>query len=351
MRRRGFLSGSLVLGLAAPNLLAACAPTTAPATPAATEGELTLYSARKEDLMQPVVDRFTQATGVKVTMKSGAPGELALLIEQEKASPRGDVLFTTDAGTAESAREKGLFEAYESPGARAIPAEFKAADGTWTGVVGRSRNLIANRDLVKEADLPTSVFALTDARWRGKVTLASIREAGVRLWLASLVTQRGDDEAMRYIKALLDNGARVLANHTEVTKAVGRGEFAIGLVNHYYYTFEQRAGAPLTLIYPDQGSNEIGTLVTPLAVAILKGARHPRAARAFVDFTLTPAGQEPLMAQEAEISLVPGVPLGNAGVPGIKTIDQIRRTPVTVAQLAAVQEKVVRTFTPLLGGA
>jgi iron(III) transport system substrate-binding protein len=358
--RRTFLTRLAALSLAVP--LAACAapvptpttapqPTAAPDAAAKTEGELVLYSARKEELMQPVVDGFSKATGVKVTLKSGAAGELALLVEQEKAAPLGDVLFTTDAGTTESLREKALLEPYKAAAAEKVPAEFKAADGSWTGIVGRSRNIVYNTNLVKDADLPKSVAELTDPKWKGKLTMASIREGSVRLWLSSLVVQKGEDEAVKFVKALLDNGMKVLPNHTEVGKAVSRGEFPLGLTNHYYYTFEKRANQPVGLIYPDQGPNDAGTLVVPLSVAILKGAKHPQAARAFVDYALSPEGQKPFMSQEAEFSLVPGVPLGDSGVPGIKTIEEIKRAPVTVAQLAAVQEKAVKTFTPMLGGA
>ncbi len=312
--------------------------------------ELVLYSARKEDLMAPLLQAFQSQTGIRVILKSGAPGELALLIEQERQNPQGDVYFTTDAGTAETLREKGLLEPYQAPGARAIPDEFKAPDSSWVGVIGRVRTIIYNTNLVKEAETPRSVFDLTDPTWKNRVALAAIREGGVRLWLASLMVLKGEEFTTKYIKDLLANGARVLADHTQVRKAVGRGEFALGLVNHYYYVFEKREGSPVGLIYPDQGPNDVGTLVMPLAVAIIKGARHPEAARAFIDFTLSPAGQKPLMEQENEISLIPGISLPNK-VAGVKELGEFKRSPVTVADLAKVLPKVVQIFTPLLSSA
>ena len=368
LRRRPISRGSssvaqrLLAGPAAALALtlgAACAPAAAPeplapgpqAQPAArTEGELVLYSARKEDLMQPVIDLFQEKTGVKVTVKSGAPGELALLIEQEKSSPRGDVYFTTDVATAESLRLKALLEPYKSPSAATIPDEFKATDGAWTGVIGRARTIMYNTRLLTPEQAPKSVFELTDARWKDKVAVASIREGGVRLWLASLILQNGEDFAVKYVNDLKNNGVKVLANHTEGRKAVGRGEVPVGLTNHYYYVFEKKDGSPVDQVYPDQGPNDVGTLVTPLVVAIMKGAQHPQAARAFVDFVLTPEGVQPMTTQEAEFPLVPGASLGDAGVPGVKPIDQIKRPSVDVTALAAAQQRAVELFTPVLGG-
>jgi iron(III) transport system substrate-binding protein len=313
-------------------------------------GALTVYSARKEALMEPLVQAFQQTTGVEVTLKSGAPGELALLIEQEKGSPRGDVFFTTDAAGAEMLRQKGLLEPYQSPNAERVPDEFKAADGSWVGVVGRSRNIMINTSLIAEAEAPKSVFDLTQPRFNNKLAMASIREGGVRLWLASLLLERGEELTTKYINELKANGIKVLANHTEVAEAVARGEVAVGLQNHYYYVPKALAGAPVALVYPDQGPNEMGTLVTPLAMGILKGARNGPQAMAFVDFALSPAGQAPLTTQEQEFPLVSGVGLGAATAPGVRTIDQIKRPRLDWVKLAESEKRAVQLFTPILGG-
>lgn len=334
--------------LTAAPLLASCGTTQTSQPLSGLEKDLTLYSARKEDLFTPTLKLFEQKTGVKVTVKSGATGELALLIEQEKSSPRGDIFFTTDAGDANLLRDKSLLEPYKSPGAEKIPSEFRAPDGTWTGVIGRSRNILANSNLVPAADQPRSVLELTGAKWKDKFAIASIREGGVRLWLASLIALRGEDFAVKLVHDLKANGLKVLANHTEVTNAIVRGEVPLGLTNHYYYVPKKREGAPLTLIYPDQAAADMGTLVTPLTVSIVKGARHPKAARSFVDFLLSPEGVQPMTTQEQEFPLTPGTPLGDAAVPGVKPINEIKRPAVEFIKVAEAQKRAVELFTPLL---
>lgn len=338
-----------LLGLGA--LATACSPASGPSGPGSKPGgALVIYSARKEELMKPLADAFRQASNVEVTLKSGAPGELTLLIEQEKGSPRGDVFFTTDAAGTEMLRQKGLLQAYTAPNAVKVPPEFKAADGSWTGVIGRSRNIMINTAQLPLAQAPTSVFDLMKPRWKDSVAVASIREGGVRLWLASLLLEKGEAFTTQYVTDLKANGVKVLANHTEVANAVARGEVPVGLVNHYYYVPKAKEGAPVALIYPDQGANDIGTLVTPLAVAVLKNARNLAQAKAFVDFALSPAGQAPLTTQEQEFPLVPGVPLGDAAAPGVKPIDQIKRPKLDWVKLADAAQRAVQLFTPVLGG-
>jgi iron(III) transport system substrate-binding protein len=330
----------------------AAQPTAPVAQPASTlAGDLVVYSARKEELMQPVVDAFKRAyPNVKVTVKSGAAGELSLLVRQEKSSPRGDVFFTTDAPGLESLRQESLLESYRSPNATSVPDEFKAADGGWTGVIGRSRNFMINTQALKVEDAPQSILELTDPKWADKVAIASIREGGVRSWLSWLMVERGEEWTKDYVDRLRANGIRVLANHSEVANSVARGEVPIGLLNHYYYVPRIKEGAPVALIYPDQAPDQTGTLVIPLAVGVVKGAPHPDTARAFVDFLLSADGQEPLTTQEQEFPLVPGMGLGAAAAPGVRSIDQIKRPKLDWTELAKAEKRAVELFTPVFGG-
>ncbi len=306
---------------------------------------LVVYSARKEELMKPLVEAFEKETGIDVTLRTGKPGELQLQIQQEKGSPGGDVFFTTDAGGAETLRQQGLLEPYKSPNAGNVPAEFKAADGSWTGVIGRSRNIMYNTELVQAADVPKSIFELTQPKYKDKVAMASIEEGGVRLWLAWLMLEKGEEFVQKYVSDLKANGVKVLPDHTAVAEAVAKAEIPYGIVNHYYYVGEKRENEPVGLVYPDQGANDPGTLVIPLAVGILEGAEHEEAAKKFVDFALSSKGQQPLTEQENEFPLVAGQGLGAAKVEGVKTIDEIKRPKVDFTELAEAEKRVVEMFT------
>ena len=324
------------------------APETIAPTTDALEKELVLYSARREALMLPTVEAFQKKTGVKVAVKSGGSAELRELISQEGAATKADIYFTTDWVDAELLRRRNLLAPHTSPLSQGVPAEFRAADGTWTGVIARSRNIMVNTTLVKRAEYPTSVFDLTDPKWKGRVAASSLRD-GVPIWLASLILLKGEAATVSYIETMIKtNGMKVLSGGSDVANAVAQGEFAAGLVNHYYYVPKRREGAPVDLIYPDQGDGQIGTLVIPLAVAATKYAPRPNVAKAFIDFVLTPEGAAPMMTMEGEMPLRPDVPLGDHGAPGVLRMHEIKRpAPFDVDKLIAARDRAIELFTPL----
>jgi len=337
MKRAAILLLGLGLGLSA-------------ALPArASASEVVVYSARKEDLLRPVLDAFQKDTGIKVTLLTGKAGDLARRIEVEKSDPRGDVFLGTTAGIAELLRRKGLLSPYFSPAAQEVPEEFKAPDGSWVGVTGRVRVLIYNKNRVSDAELPRSFFDLTDPKWKGKVAVASMGERTTVSWLAASMALRGEETTRQYVRGLRDNGLKVLNNNTEVRKAVARGEYAIGITNHYYYLLQLHddPASPVGILYPDQGADGIGAPMFSITASILNGAKHPEAARALIDYLLGPRGNRLLVQGEFEIPLIPGIPVPGEDK-GVKGLGQFKRAGATQLQLADLEPKVEKLFGPSL---
>ena len=61
------------------------------------EGDLIVYSGRREPLFEPVVDAFEEETGIDVAVKYGATAELGNALIEEKGNPRADIFVGTDA--------------------------------------------------------------------------------------------------------------------------------------------------------------------------------------------------------------------------------------------------------------
>ena len=315
---------------------------TLPTSPA-TAQEVVVYSARKEELIRPAFDAFTRETGIRVTLLTGKAGELARRVEIERESPLGDVFIGTAAGITELIRAKGLLAVYRGAALKDVPEEFRAPDASWVGVTARARVLIYNTQLVKEA--PTSFFELTDARWKGKVAVASMGERTTVGWLAAILHQKGEEFTSRYVQALRANGLRILGNNTDVRKAVARGEFTVGITNHYYYLLQlqENPNSPVGIVYPDQGPDQMGTPVFSITAAILRGAKHPDEAQRLIDFLLSPKGNRLLVEGEFELPILPAVsPVG--GDKGVKSLGRFKKTPVTQAQLADLEPKVEKLY-------
>jgi iron(III) transport system substrate-binding protein len=276
-------------------------------TEAPLTGDLVIYSGRREPLFEPVVAAFEGATGIDVSVKYGGTTELGNALIEEKSNARADVFVGTDAASAEALREQGVFAPFEEPILEQIPAHFRADDGSWVGVSGRARVIMYNTDLVAEADLPDSVFELTDERWKGKIAIPATTNSSFTAWVASLRVLVGDDAARDLLQGLKDNDVTVLQDHTAVRQAVGDGEFALGLVNHYYYELERDGGSAVGVIYPDQGDGEVGVLVNAAAVSLVAGSPHEENARAFMRFLIGAEAQEIFANTNFEYPLVAGI--------------------------------------------
>jgi len=299
-----------------------------------TAGPLVVYSGRKEKLFLPVVERFEKKTGIDVQLKQGATAELAATILEEQPNPRADIFLSQEAGFLDRLRREGALLPYKPKNFDLVEEDFRADDGSWIGVSGRARVIMYNKNLVKPADLPDSVFDLTDPRWKGKIAMASSREASVVGWISSLRLLKGDNFTREFLKELVENQITVLENHTLVRKAVGKGEFSLGYVNHYYYHLELKERAPVGVIYPDQGDDEVGVLVNVGGMGILKGAKHVEAAKEFLDFVTDPEAQDLFARNNFEYPTIPSVKPVDA-----LPLDRFKRSPVKLEQLGAEVDK------------
>ncbi|MGH2626046.1 MAG: extracellular solute-binding protein, partial [Anaerolineales bacterium] len=158
----------VLLGL----LAAACAPRRPPQGDGLT-GPLVVYSGRREALIQPLVDRFTQThPEVEVIVKSGDNVELANALLEEAARPQADVFLATEVLTVERLFQEGALEPYASPNAGTIPAAYRQPDAGWTPLTLRARVIMYNTDQITPNEAPASILDLTDPAWEGRVAAA-----------------------------------------------------------------------------------------------------------------------------------------------------------------------------------
>lgn len=291
--------------------------TTAPATEVATEapladisGDLVIYSGRAEPLLQPVIDAFkAQYPNVNVLLKAGSNSEIANALIEEQANPQADVFITTELFTVQSLAQQGIFQSYMPVGADQIPAEFLGENNLWTGLTRRARVIIYNTDLVSEEEVPASIFDLTDPKWKGQIAAAGSTNGSMQAQIAAMRQLTGEEETEAWLNGLIANEVTFFGGHTDVRKAVGAGEFKLGLVNHYYYHLQKAEGSPVGIVFPDQGEGQIGLITNATAAAVVNGAPHVPAAQAFLDFLVSPEGQKLFAEQNYEYPLLSGVEL------------------------------------------
>lgn len=300
-------SGVLTLGLVA------CGGEDSTIDAGAEQGDekIAVYSGRNENLVGPLLDKFTQQTGIKVVTRYGNTAQMAAqLLEEGDRSP-ADVFFAQDAGALGAVSKKGMFAALPADVTGKVPTTYRARNGDWVGVTARSRVLVYNPDLVSADQLPKSVFDLTDPTWKGKVGVAPTN-ASFQAFVTAIKVQHGEAKAAEFLAGLAANEPQIRDGNIKIVEDVNAGKFPVGLVNHYYLgeIAKEQGKAPEELpaklhFFP---GGDTGALVNVAGVGVLKKAAQDPDVRAFVDYLLSPEAQSYFAEQVFEYPVVTGVP-------------------------------------------
>jgi len=323
-----FTRSTLFVMLALSMVLAACAPNAQPAASAdEVSGQLVIYSGRSEPLIQPVIDAFrAQYPNVEVLLKSGSNSQLANGLLEEKANPQADLFITTEIFTIQAMAKEGVLQSYRPAAADQLPAEALGDNNLWVGLTRRARVIIYNTDLVSPEEAPQSIFDLTDPKWKGQIAAAGSTNGGMQAHIAVLEKAIGAEKTEAWLAGLIANDVTFFGGHTDVRKAVGAGEFKIGLVNHYYYYLQVAEGSPVGIVFPDQGEGYIGLASNLTGAGVVNGAKNPTAAGAFIDFLLSTEGQKLFAEANYEYPVLPGVALH----PDVQPLDGFRLMDVNL---------------------
>lgn len=283
------------------------------------EAALTVYSGRTENLIGPLLDDFTEQTGIPVEVRYGNSADLALLIEQEGDRSPADVFISQSPGAVGFLAGANLLQSIGDEALQRVPNDFRNTDGLWVGMSGRVRVVVYNRELVDPADLPVSVFDLTDERYQGLVGVAP-GNGSFQDFVTGMRETSGDDHTLDWLQGLVANDAQTYANNTAIVQAVGRGEVPLGLVNHYY-NLRAHAENPDVLsenyFFPD---GDIGSLVIATALGVLASTDDGDLADSFVEFMLSENAQTFFAQETFEYPLAAGVePQGD--LPPLSSID------------------------------
>ncbi len=292
MKRSAF-AGAALVGAAA--LLTGC--TGAAETPtvdgaAVSDTELNFICSPQEDWCQAVAAAFTAETGIQANYVRLSGGEAIARLSATGDTPEFDAWFGGGADGHIAAEEAGFIEQYVSPNAAAIPAEYKDADGSWTGIYVGALSFCSNTDVLEQigADAPESWEDLLDPVFKGNIAMAHPGTSGTSyqtLWTQVELNDGDEDAAMEYFSALHSNVLQYSKSGSAPGQMAGRGEIATGIIfAQDCQKFINEGFSNLTTTFPEEGMTyEVG------AVSLLKNAKHPSAAKAFIDWSLTADAQ------------------------------------------------------------
>jgi iron(III) transport system substrate-binding protein len=147
--------------------------------------------------------------------------------------------------------------------------------------------LIVNTKLVGDAERPDSIQDLIDPKWNGRVGIAKPLAGTTASHAVCLFAAWGEEQAKKFFRAVKKN-CRIMGGNKQVARGVAEGELAFGLTDTDDAIIEIEAGMPVAIVYPDQGEGELGTLLIPNTLAIIRGAPHRPAAERLVEYLLSP---------------------------------------------------------------
>lgn len=346
-------AGLLVVALA----VAACQPVAPAAAPPpaaaeesatnAGEAQLTIYSGRNENLIGPLIEQFKTQSGIDVQVRYGDTAEMAATILEEGDNSPADLFFAQDASALGAMAKEGRFVELPTTLTEQVEARFRSQENLWVGVSGRARVLVYNTDLVSEADLPASVFDLTNEKWRGQVGWAP-SNGSFQSFVTALRGLAGEEAAKAWLEGMIANETHVYPNNNAIVTAVGAGEISAGLVNHYYlYQFLKEQGDDFPARNHYFPAGDVGAMVNVAGVGILQSGVNQEAAQQFVEFLLGTEAQQYFATQtneypltSAKIEINPMLkPLGEIITPEIElsNLDDLQGTLTLLQDVGALE--------------
>ena len=258
-------------------------------TAAKAEGELVVYGSCEEEYLSAACANFEKVFGIKTTFQRLSTGEVQAKIEEENGNPSADVWFGGTTDPYNVCASEGLLEAYEAKNASHLTSDmYRDAQGRWYGIYKGILGFMVNNDELTRRGLeaPQDWQDLLKPEYQGLIWLSNYNTAGTaKLVINTMIQKYGHDEGIQYLVDLDKNIEVYTKSGSGPSKNVGTGECVIGIgfLHDGITQIVDNGYDNVQLIIPSSGTSfEIG------ATAIFKGAKHPNAAKLWVEYALSP---------------------------------------------------------------
>ena len=304
-------------------LLISCALPGGAATPSALADDavVNVYSARKEALILPALERFREATGIDFNLVTGKADGLLKRLELEGGASPADLFITVDAGRLERAKRAGVLRAVKSEVLEAaIPENLRDADGHWFGLSQRARVAFRVRDRVDAGEV-SRYEDLADPRWKGRICVRSSDNIYNQSLVASMIATLGVAETESWARGLTANFARPpVGGDTDQLRAAAAGVCDLAIANTYYFgrllasrrDEDRETAARLAVVWPNQGEGERGVHVNVSGAGVTAHAEHADDAVRLLEFLTARDSQAWYAEVNNEYPVVADVPVSGA---------------------------------------
>jgi len=306
------------------------------------EGAVVYYGPNVERQLVVLLQKFNELfpkidTGQYLREQTGRL-YAKLNAERQAGKYLADILALSDYAPALDLMKKKGYAPYISPQLAAYDRQFVSDPPglfAWYSVL--AAGMAYNTDVVPEAEAPKTWKDLLDPKWRGAINFkdsASGLQGAQWFMLRRLFGEK-------FWQDMIAQKPRVLPSTVQqYERVINREDKIIGLAQYSTYLEFKAKGAPLAFVAPPEG-----LMTTPQFVGIMDRAPHPEAARLFMDWFLSPLGQQVQM----QISYAYSPRQDVAPPPGSKPLSEIKFLQPDWKEYIASHSKYIREWNALAG--
>ncbi len=300
--------------------------------------QVVVYTAIDQVFSEPIFEEFEKKTGIQVLpvydVEAAKTTGLVSRLIAEGSRPKADVFWSNEYAQSIILKEKGILAPYSSASAIDIPQQYRDPEYFWTGFAARARVIIVNTSIINENEYPHSIYDLLDPLWKDEVGIAKPLFGTTATHAAALFAFLGDADAQNFFQSLLNNNVHIVDGNSVVRDMVVSGELKCGLTDTDDAFVAMENGEPVKMVFPDQ--QDMGTLLIPNTVGLIKGAPHPDTAKQFIDYLLSKETEKALAySSSRNIPLRADVP-----TPGdLPEFNEIKFMSILPRDVAAKMEK------------
>jgi len=300
--------------------------------------ELTIYTSRQPQLIEPIVEKFSLETGIKVNFLSGNAQELMERIDVEGDNSPADIFMTVDAGVLWQAAERDIFNSTNSKILEEnIPSYLRDPENKWFGLSKRARTIVYSNDQFNDNDFST-YEDLADPKWKGKLCLRTSKKVYNRSLMASMIDAYGFEKAKEVVTGWISNLAtEVFSNDTNALKAVSSGQCGLTIVNTYYLArlLDDPQYDNLTLFWANQSDR--GVHVNISGAGIVKTSKNKQAATLLLEYLSSEKAQDFYASANKEYPVLDGAVVHAS----IKDWGEFIEDNINVGKLGSLQKEAV----------
>ncbi|HEX2552319.1 MAG TPA: extracellular solute-binding protein [Microvirga sp.] len=263
----------------------------------APSGKVTVVTSFSKDVTDPFKAAFEKAyPGTRLEVQNRNTNAGVKFVEETKGNNQTDLFWASAPDAFEVLKGKGLLQKYQ-PKATGIPEKIGAfpindPEGHYFGFAASGYGIMWNTRYAQANKLPEPKdwSDLAKPAYYDHVAISAPSRSGTtHLTIETILQGEGWDKGWRTVKEMAGNFSQITERSFGVPEAVNSGQTGFGIVIDFFAFSSQASGFPVKFVYPTV------TTIVPANVGIIANAPNKAGAEAFVEFALSPAGQEVLL--------------------------------------------------------